>query len=123
MNARSTPYVLVIDDEDTYRSILLMLLEDQGYAAAEASTLAEARALVAEPRRIDIVLLDASLPDGRGLSLVPEIRAAHPAAKIVLLSGSGTAEFDAGNEDLAARILKGGDPEDLLLLLRSFLST
>jgi DNA-binding NtrC family response regulator len=119
MSAPKKQCVFLIDDEDTYRSVLVMLLEDQGYSTIEAASLAEARAVLSGARPFDTVLLDAALPDGSGLSLVPEVQEAQPTARIVLLSGAGDVQTAEPGADVVARVLKGGEPEDLLALLRS----
>ncbi|MGZ6590108.1 MAG: response regulator [Solirubrobacteraceae bacterium] len=51
----------------------------------QAGSVAEARELLA---RADVALLDLGLPDGSGLELIPELRAANPAAHAIVLSAS-----------------------------------
>lgn len=61
--------VLVVDDEIGIRELVKEILEDSGYRVTTAATAAEAdRRLKAD--RPDLVLLDLSLPDRDGLSLI-----------------------------------------------------
>jgi CheY-like chemotaxis protein len=53
--------VLVVDDDDGIRSVVVPTLEDEGYEAAEATNGAEALALVRE-RMPALILLDMRMP-------------------------------------------------------------
>ena len=64
----------------------------------QARSIAEARELLAHA---DVALLDLGLPDGSGLELIPELRAANPTARAIVLSAS----FDP---PLHARALEHG---------------
>ncbi|HJS29857.1 MAG TPA: sigma-54 dependent transcriptional regulator [Anaerolineales bacterium] len=63
--------VLVVDDEEGFRSNMIELLRDDGYEAIGASSLAEARQVISK-ESADIVLLDINLPDGQGPDLLRE---------------------------------------------------
>lgn len=62
-------HVLVVDDEIGIRELLREILEDSGYQVTTASNAAEANRCL-KARRPDLVLLDLSLPDEDGLSLI-----------------------------------------------------
>ncbi|OGA64227.1 MAG: hypothetical protein A3G81_25170 [Betaproteobacteria bacterium RIFCSPLOWO2_12_FULL_65_14] len=62
-------HVLVIDDEIGIRELLREILQDSGYQVTTASNAAEANRCL-KARRPDLVLLDLSLPDEDGLSLI-----------------------------------------------------
>ena len=61
--------------------ILCMHLEREGYSAASAHSLAEARQKLAS-ERFQAAILDVTLPDGSGLDLLPELDAANTHAVI-----------------------------------------
>ena len=61
--------ILVVDDEVGIRELLREILEDSGYAVSIAATAADADRLWNEERP-DLVLLDLSLPDRDGLTLI-----------------------------------------------------
>lgn len=74
--------ILMLEDDPLFGDALLCLLQESGYEAARVDSLARARAHLAN-ERIDLVLLDMSLPDGRGTDLVPDVRS-HSAHTVVL---------------------------------------
>ena len=86
------PHVLVVDDEIGIRELLREILEDGGYQVSTASNAAEAnRRLRAD--HPDLVLLDLSLPDRDGLSLIREWASARTfRTPVVMLSAYGSVD-------------------------------
>lgn len=85
-----------------------------------AASLAEARQQLDELAP-DVVLLDVSLPDGSGLSAIPEFKAAHPDLRILVLSMHTRPEYvlqavRAGADGYAS---KEAEPRELREGLRS----
>ncbi len=85
----TTHTILLVEDEATLAKNIARFLTREGFVVRAAATLQEARALLAAASP-DLVLLDLSLPDGRGLDLLAEIRARHSQAKVIVLTGHGT---------------------------------
>jgi CheY-like chemotaxis protein len=86
--------LLLIDDDESNRITLALLLEDAGFEVAVAASLAEATTkLRTSSTDWDAVLLDSLLGDGQGCELVPLIRERVPSAKIVAVSGGGVEEW------------------------------
>lgn len=79
--------VLVVDDEENIGRSLRLILEREGYAVSVCHSAAQFRAYAG---RVDVYLLDVRLPDGSGIDLLRSIRAADPAAPVVMISGHGT---------------------------------
>jgi len=96
---------LLVDDDVSNRTALAWLLEDAGFVIDVAGSLAEARARLNES--LALVVLDLHLTDGLGTTLIADVRARAPRAKIAVLSGTG-AEPGSG-ADLA--LTKGAEPE------------
>ena len=78
------PTVLVVDDDAGIRRLVRTGLELEHLRVLEAASLAQVRAVLSEA--VDAVVLDRLLADGDGLSLLPELKARWPHARIVLHS-------------------------------------
>ncbi len=88
-DARST--VLVVEDEDSYLDALNVGLTVEGFDVVGASTITEARRLLAESTP-DLVLLDVMLPDGSGIDFCREV---HSASHVpVIMVSARTSEVD-----------------------------
>ncbi|HXV91684.1 MAG TPA: response regulator, partial [Pseudonocardia sp.] len=83
-------HILLVDDEPHVPLLVRPLLERLGVSVQTARTLAEARRSLAR-QRPDGVLLDLHLPDGSGLDLLRELRAASDTRTlpVLVLTGEG----------------------------------
>jgi DNA-binding NtrC family response regulator len=81
--------LLVIDDDDTLRSLLAAELRRYGHAVSSAATAEEGIRLAGEGEP-DVVLLDLSLPDQSGLEVLERLRAEQPGLEVVVLTAHGT---------------------------------
>lgn len=89
MNVESElPHVLLVDDNLDATEVLALLVEADGFTAATARTVQEAREQIAA-QRPRLVFLDVNLPDGNGLHLLAEVKGDLQTAdiSIVMLSG------------------------------------
>lgn len=92
--------VLIVDDHLLFGEAVRSLLESEGFEVVGVAT-SGAAALVAAAREApDIVLIDASLPDTEAVALGRSILEAHPAAKLMMVTG--TAEAGAVDDAIAA---------------------
>jgi DNA-binding NtrC family response regulator len=81
--------LLVVDDEESLLEFLALLFREEGYEVDTASSFAEARELVG--RDYDLCLCDVLMPDGNGLDLLREIKAAErPTAVVVMTAYTST---------------------------------
>lgn len=80
--------LLLVEDDACFRQVATAALKRQGYAVQAAEGLGEARELAAS-QRFERALLDERLGQDSSLALVPELVAAHPGIRIVLLTGYG----------------------------------
>ncbi len=98
--------ILVIEDDDGVRDMLVTSLQTICRGVRTASTLADAMMLCAE-RRPDLVLLDLGLPDGDGADLLRRLRTVASAPIIVLSSrreeSDKVAMLDAGADDFLTK--------------------
>ncbi len=86
-NAGNTGDLVLIDDSDIFRRALIQFIElESGFhLLADAESLATALALPSIPAP-DLVLLDWTLPDGKGGELIAPLLQRWPRAKIVVLT-------------------------------------
>lgn len=98
--------VLLVDDEGELLSVLTRALSQDGHAVTTAKALASARDAL--DSRHDVVVLDLSLPDGLGLTLCRELRAARSQVPILVLTAHSEVArrveaLDAGADDFLAK--------------------
>lgn len=78
--------LLLVDDDPTFCRVLAQALTRRGFAVSTAHTSATALlATQADPP--EYVVLDLNLAGDSGLMLIPELLAAEPAIRIVVLTG------------------------------------
>lgn len=80
------PNILIIDDDEDLRETLLMLLQEEGYAALAASDGANGVRAFVEGRP-DLVITDMLMPGSDGVETIRKIRSLDPRARIVAMSG------------------------------------
>lgn len=88
------PVALVVEDEALIEWMLTDVLQECGFEVVPARTLADASAILASRPDLDVFILDSGLPDGDGLSLIPEIRGKFPDARIAAATGRSDAKVD-----------------------------
>lgn len=101
-------HLLVVDDEPHIGLLLRPHLERLGYVVSLARTLADARrALQGGAPGLDAMLLDLHLPDGSGLDLLRELRAAAAtrAFPVIVLTAEGEDRILGEAEGLGAGLL------------------
>ncbi len=84
-------HVLVADDEESIRTSLAAVLEDEGYQVSTAKDGSEVLKVV--PVRIpDLVMLDIWMPRLDGLETLRRLKSLCPEVEVVMISGHGTIE-------------------------------
>ncbi len=112
--------VLVIDDEETVRMLVVEVLEEAGYKALEAADGPSGLNILQSDARIDLLITDVGLPGGlNGRQVADAARRSRPELKVLFITGYaenaavGNGHLDTGMEvltkpfalaDLAARI-------------------
>jgi CheY-like chemotaxis protein len=80
--------ILLVDDEQIVRSVIVRLLAGLGYAAEAVAGGDAALALLRDPAKdVALVITDLHMPGMDGLQLTREIRRLRPDVPVVLASG------------------------------------
>jgi two-component system, NtrC family, nitrogen regulation response regulator NtrX len=81
--------VLVIDDDEQVRRVVVELLGARGQLGLAAASVRDGLRLFTE-RRPAAVILDMKLPDGMGLDVLRELQRQSPGTPVVVISGYGS---------------------------------
>ncbi len=80
--------ILIVDDEESIRRMVRVILGEDQYSFIEASNGLEAQARL-EKDPADLILTDVIMPDCDGIELVMAIRRKLPGIKVIVMSGGG----------------------------------
>lgn len=111
---------VIVDDNRSIRLLLKAILEGAGIAVVgEAGTGTDAAPTVLE-HRPDLVCLDIELPGKDGLAVLAELKAAHPALPVIMISSASDRETitRAVGQGASGYILKPFDPEKVMAAVR-----
>lgn len=89
MTSRILPTILVVEDDNAFRAVLVSALESRGY---DVIGVADAARAVASARRDspEMAVVDLRLPDESGLDVVRQLKAIDPTTAVVVLTGYGS---------------------------------
>ena len=111
--------ILIVDDDETIRTTMKAILEDEGYVVDLASTGEEAIQLTMK-KTYNIALLDIRLPDMEGVELLKLMRDSVPRTRKIMVTGYPSMQnaIAALNKNADAYLLKPLDNEKLLNLVK-----
>lgn len=115
------PHILVVDDDDRLRQLLVKYLSENGFVVVPAKDAADARLKLAG-LQFDLIILDLMMPGESGLEFAEEYRRSS-AVPILMLTAMGEADdriagLEHGADDYLA---KPFEPRELLLRLHNIL--
>ncbi|MBV8063450.1 MAG: sigma-54-dependent Fis family transcriptional regulator [Nevskia sp.] len=87
----SKAHALIVDDEADIRELLEITLARMGLRTHGASTLAEAKAMLAE-HEFDLCFTDMRLPDGDGIAVLQHIQRHRPGLPVAVITAYGNAQ-------------------------------
>jgi DNA-binding NtrC family response regulator len=119
----ATATLLVVDDEQLIRWSLAERLAQEGHRLLEAGTGKEA--LERSSDEVDLVLLDYRLPDADGLSLLRQIRKAHPDIVVIMMTAYSSVDtaVAAMKEGAYHYVTKPFNLDEVVLLVQKGLET
>ena len=112
--------VMVVDDHPMWRDAVARDLTEAGYDVVATAADGAQALRVAGPARPDVVVLDLQLPDMSGVEVTRGLRAAHPAAHVLVLSASGEQQdvLDAVKAGAVGYLLKSAAGPEFLDAVR-----
>jgi CheY-like chemotaxis protein len=87
LHAQRGETVLVIEDEDQVRALVIDVLNDLGYRALEANDGPGGLDMLRRNGRIDLLVTDIGLPGMNGRQVAEAARALHPELKVLFITG------------------------------------
>jgi CheY-like chemotaxis protein len=93
--ARGKECILVAEDSEALRDLMLAMLSGLGYEVLTAGGGHEALRQIERHHGVDLVITDAIMPKGGGFQIVDEVRERWPGTPVVITSGF-TEEIEAG---------------------------
>jgi DNA-binding response OmpR family regulator len=84
-DARTSGSVLVVEDEDTLRRLIVQYLDRHGYDVREAASVAEAKEALCDGRT-DVMVLDINLPDETGWDVLRFLQTQRRNVRTVIVS-------------------------------------
>jgi CheY-like chemotaxis protein len=121
--ARGSETLLVVEDQDSVRSLIVGVLMREGYRVIEATKVEDAiRVAASLPEPVKALVTDIVMPQMTGLALAERLREGWPDLKVLFMSGySGIELPDLLDKPENACIQKPFLPNDLVRQLREFL--
>jgi DNA-binding NtrC family response regulator len=111
--------ILIVDDDDTIRSTMKAILEDEGYKVDLAASGKEG-IQKAKETSYNIALLDIRLPDMEGVELLKLMKPAEPRTRKIMVTGYPSTQnaIEALNKNADAYLIKPVDIEKLLSTIK-----
>lgn len=85
--------ILIVDDEESIRSLLQEIFSREGYETLLAPNGKKAMELF-KAHTVDLVITDIVMPEKEGLETIREIRAEDPDIPVIAMSGGGQIQPD-----------------------------
>ncbi|NIF18833.1 response regulator [Pantoea sp. Cy-639] len=81
-------HLLVVEDDDIVRMLIVEVLDELGFTAIEAQDAAAALQILEDPGQpLDLLMTDVGLPDMRGDELAGKAREVRPLLPVLFASG------------------------------------
>jgi two-component system cell cycle sensor histidine kinase/response regulator CckA len=92
--ARGKGTILLVENDEGVRTLILHVLRENGYQVVAAASGEEALQFSLERERIHLLLTDVIMPGMSGMQLAEKLAPKHPEAKTIFMSGYTAAEID-----------------------------
>src|SRR5512147_360630 len=111
----TAPSLLIVDDDEVFRTRLARAFRDRGYDVRAAADYAEALERAQEDSP-EMALVDLRMPGPSGLELVRDLKALDPSTRILVLTGYGSiaTAIEAMRIGATYYLSKPADVDDIL---------
>ena len=115
--------ILIVDDDETIRSTMKAILEDEGYSVDSAANGKEAIKKTQE-QSYNLALLDIRLPDMEGVELLKLMKEPMPRMRKIMVTGFPSLQnaVEAVNKNADAYLIKPVDVDKLLATVKEQLA-
>lgn len=112
--------ILIVDDDESIRRTMGLILENEGYRTDSASSGKQALEKL-EKSFYNAALLDIRLPDVEGTKLIKKMSAKSPQTITIMVTGFPQVEnaVEALNEGADAYFVKPVNPDELIKVLKN----
>lgn len=110
------PKVLLVDDEEQFRTSLARRLSLRGYQTCESTSGVEAIKAIRADHDIDVVILDRKMPEMTGEQALRELKTFRPELQVIILTGhaSMSSAVETGRLDAYSYLQKPCDLDELV---------
>lgn len=91
-NKHTKPRVFIADDDMMIRSLLRLILREDGYNVVGEAATGEGIVDDCKHAHPEVLLLDINMPGADGLQVLEKIRMAQPEVKVIMISADATLE-------------------------------
>ncbi len=114
--------ILIVDDEQSMREFLSILLEKEGYAVHTASNAQEALRLI-EEQIFSLIISDIKMPGMDGLQLLEEIQKISPDTLVLMITAFGSTDtaIEAMKKGALDYVIKPFKVDKIKILIRNAL--
>ena len=91
-NKHNKPRVFIADDDMMIRSLLRLILREDGYNVVGEAATGEGIVDDCKHAHPEVLLLDINMPGADGLQVLEKIRVAQPEVKVIMISADATLE-------------------------------
>ncbi|SYZ72359.1 Two component, sigma54 specific, transcriptional regulator, Fis family [Candidatus Zixiibacteriota bacterium] len=119
---RSPATILLVDDDDTFRGTIEILLKSHGYNVITAEGVTGATRCIRE-RKLDLIITDLKMDDGTGIELLGKIKEAQAEIAVIIQTAYGSVQnaVEAMRQGAYDYITKPFKNEELLVLIEKAL--
>jgi len=114
--------ILIVDDEESLREVLTIMLHREGYHVKSAADGAQALVRLNESR-FDLIVSDIKMPKVNGIDLLKEIKERHPETLVMMITAFSSTEeaVEAMRQGAYDYITKPFQNDEIRLLIRNAL--